>query len=476
VLTIWPGLFGCDPNTGPPALTLEVEISAPDSVFVGETFEASVTSSGSTLAYDWRDPTSGTISNENAQSPSITFCSTGDRSLGVTVTGAIIPGVPGEGSATRPIHVFPPVSTTVADSNFVETDWEGQLEYECGYKEIPDGYNYFAFRVDDGGISGPYRRLSQNWESDPDPFSISWMDFYHWFTSQTFQPSRQGPIEFVRFVYYAQLIGARQVRLLPVMRQENRTFVFRTDGLTIGRFLINPDEEGWFWIDSLELQASDFVEICSRGGELDFSEGGSPIELGLQVHHSTPDNDAEAEFLFTNIDDFEVQIAAPWSVNDCIAEADPGDVCPDDPDKTDPGACGCGVPDVDSDGDDIPDCLGDCPNIAGTWDLQVSNINSSCGPDEDDWSATVTIAQVGCSLEVSGISEEPPVLRDTIVGNIFSVGPATFDEEGGQTRSTFNFSVTSPTTMTGDESWQWSRTDGDSCTGGTAELNATKNE
>ena len=32
------------------------------------------------------------------------------------------------------------------------------------------------------------------------------------------------------------------------------------------------------------------------------------------------------------------------------------DSCPEDPGKTEPGHCGCGVPDTDSDHDDIPDC------------------------------------------------------------------------------------------------------------------------
>lgn len=37
------------------------------------------------------------------------------------------------------------------------------------------------------------------------------------------------------------------------------------------------------------------------------------------------------------------------------------DFCPADPNKTDPGICGCGVPDTDTDGDGTPDCNDSCP-------------------------------------------------------------------------------------------------------------------
>ncbi|MFH1723998.1 MAG: PKD domain-containing protein [Elusimicrobiota bacterium] len=41
------------------------------------------------------------------------------------------------------------------------------------------------------------------------------------------------------------------------------------------------------------------------------------------------------------------------------------DFCPDDPDKVEPGVCGCGVPDTDSDGDGTLDCNDGCPYDAG---------------------------------------------------------------------------------------------------------------
>ncbi|MEO0814661.1 MAG: hypothetical protein AAFY60_17500, partial [Myxococcota bacterium] len=57
------------------------------------------------------------------------------------------------------------------------------------------------------------------------------------------------------------------------------------------------------------------------------------------------------------------------------------DLCPGDPDKTAPGACGCGVADTDSDEDQTPDCLDACPNdslktAAGVCGCGVSDTDS----------------------------------------------------------------------------------------------------
>lgn len=51
---------------------------------------------------------------------------------------------------------------------------------------------------------------------------------------------------------------------------------------------------------------------------------------------------------------------------DCI------DACPADPNKTAPGQCGCGVVDTDTDADGTADCIDECPNdpslqVAPTW-------------------------------------------------------------------------------------------------------------
>jgi hypothetical protein len=56
------------------------------------------------------------------------------------------------------------------------------------------------------------------------------------------------------------------------------------------------------------------------------------------------------------------------------------DGCPFDADKTEPGTCGCGVPDVDSDGDGTMDCEDKCPSDA------LKDMPGVCGcnvPDDD---------------------------------------------------------------------------------------------
>jgi hypothetical protein len=56
------------------------------------------------------------------------------------------------------------------------------------------------------------------------------------------------------------------------------------------------------------------------------------------------------------------------------------DGCPNDPLKSSPGACGCGVPETDTDADGVPDCTDNCDAIAnaGQEDCDLDNIGDVC--------------------------------------------------------------------------------------------------
>ena len=62
---------------------------------------------------------------------------------------------------------------------------------------------------------------------------------------------------------------------------------------------------------------------------------------------------------------------------------DCNDLCPDDPDKTAPGECGCGVADIDSDEDGVPDCNDICPGFDDTIDSDGDGIPDGCDTDEE---------------------------------------------------------------------------------------------
>lgn len=56
------------------------------------------------------------------------------------------------------------------------------------------------------------------------------------------------------------------------------------------------------------------------------------------------------------------------------------DGCPDDPNKTNPGVCGCGIPETDTDIDNIPDCTDNCVNTYNPdqYDMDADGKGDEC--------------------------------------------------------------------------------------------------
>ena len=109
-------------------------------------------------------------------------------------------------------------------------------------------------------------------------------------------------------------------------------------------------------------------------------------------------------------------------VSDCA------DGCPNDPDKIDPGVCGCGVEDIDSDGDGIPDCIdgNDCnengiDDAADIADGTSLDCDFNGVPDECQFAGEVAVIGQDSDGETSVPSFLPECIDVAAGGNHVTV-------------------------------------------------------
>ncbi|MBN2493611.1 MAG: hypothetical protein JXR96_03380 [Deltaproteobacteria bacterium] len=86
---------------------------------------------------------------------------------------------------------------------------------------------------------------------------------------------------------------------------------------------------------------------------------------------------------------------------ECVHDRCP-DGCPDDPDKTEPGICGCGVPDTDVDADGTPDCLDACPDDRDKTEPGICG----CGVPDTDVDADGTLDCLDCAPRNAAVHPE----------------------------------------------------------------------
>jgi len=94
------------------------------------------------------------------------------------------------------------------------------------------------------------------------------------------------------------------------------------------------------------------------------------VQLVFELAVTRGDVTAVDEVVVTVVDATDGPNGDPCATDtDADGTADCDDGCPNDPQKTAAGICGCGQPDVDSDGDGLADCLasGSCLTGSTTW-------------------------------------------------------------------------------------------------------------
>lgn len=109
------------------------------------------------------------------------------------------------------------------------------------------------------------------------------------------------------------------------------------------------------------------------------------------------------------------------------------DVCPNDPNKTSPGICGCGIPDTDTDRDGTPDCVDGCPNdpnktVPGLCGCGKSEV-PGCGENENNVEGWTLIYSHDFSTDPNWTTNNPSHYKWDSANNTFAIHNLNGSEE-----------------------------------------------
>jgi hypothetical protein len=105
------------------------------------------------------------------------------------------------------------------------------------------------------------------------------------------------------------------------------------------------------------------------------------------------------------------------------------DGCPLDAGKTSPGICGCGVPDTDSDGDLVPDCVDNCPSTYNPNQLDVDQDGFGDICDGCPFDAGKTSPGI-CGCGVSDMDSDGDLVPDCVDNCPAVANPLQVDVDG----------------------------------------------
>ena len=144
--------------------------------------------------------------------------------------------------------------------------------------------------------------------------------------------------------------------------------IFASQALTTGENNLNFNVPAGLVAD---VQTVARFRFSSVGGLLytGFAEDGEVEDYLIEI---LADSDGDGEPDLTDLCPEDPNKTAPGICGCGVADTDTdgdgtpdcNDNCPSDPNKTEPGICGCGTPDMDTDGDGTADCNDECPNDA----------------------------------------------------------------------------------------------------------------